>query len=128
MELVKNDRGSAAIETATMFLLIIALVVGFMYLMQTVTAYSAIQTAAREGAREYSLTDDKTKAVNKAVRELELAGIDLNRAKISAQSVGQERRVSITYQYDFYVPFLGEKDMTIESGAVFRVVGSPDKS
>jgi Flp pilus assembly protein TadG len=128
VELVKNDRGSATIETATMFLLIIVLVVGFMCLMQTVTAYSAIQTAAREGAREYSLTDDKTKAVNKAVRELELAGIDLNRAKISAKSVGQERRVSITYQHDFYVPFLGEQDMTVESGAVFRVVGSPDKS
>lgn len=121
-KLLLENKGSAIIETSVMFLLILTLVVGFIYLTNAVTTYSVVQTAAREGAREYSLTDSKTRAVNKAVYELKMGGVDADKAKITAKAEGQERRVTVAMDYTFFVPFIGSKELMLQSGATFRVV------
>jgi Flp pilus assembly protein TadG len=121
-KLFLENKGSAIIETSVMFLLILTLVTGFIYLTNMVTTYSVIQTAAREGAREYSLTDNNSKAVNRAIYELKMGGVDADKAKITAKAEGQERRVTVAMDYTFFVPFIGSKELTLQSGATFRVV------
>lgn len=120
MELIKNDKGSATIETSVMFLLIIMLTVGFIHLTHAVTLYAVAQTAAREGAREYAMTDSKAKAINKAKTELQASGVDLWRAKIHTKADGQERVVTVDIDYGFHVPLIGRKDITMQGGAAFR--------
>ena len=60
------NKGSATLETAVMFLILIIMVTGFIFLINAVTVYSVAQTAAREGAREYAITDNASKAARKA--------------------------------------------------------------
>lgn len=121
LEFVRRKKGSATIETAVMIILIMMLAVGFIYLSQAVTVASVVQTAAREGAREYSLTDNKAKAVNKAIIELKMGGIDSSNANIAAKAEAQERRVAVTVNYPLAVPFVGKREITLKGGAVFRV-------
>lgn len=119
---LKDTRGSATIEASVMFVLILILIVGFIYLTNAISVYSAVQTAAREGAREYAMTNSKTKAVRKAQTELELGKVDSDSVIINAQAEGQERRMIVTVDYSFYLPFLGNRNIILQGGAIFRRV------
>lgn len=119
---IKGEKGSATIETAVMFLLVLVLVVGFLHLTGAVTAYSVAQTAAREGAREYAETDSASSAVRKAKVELAAGGIDEEKAEIKTSSTGLERRVMVSIYYPVYLPLAGKKDFTLQGAAVFRKV------
>ena len=117
------NKGSATLETAVMFLILIIMVTGFMFLINAVTVYSVAQTAAREGAREYAVTNNRTRAINKAKTELELGRVDPAKARITAVAEGQERRMIVTIDYSIYLPFAGNHDITLQGGATFRRVG-----
>ena len=117
------NKGSATLETAVMLLILIIMVTGFMFLINAVTVYSVAQTAAREGAREYAVTNNRTRAINKAKTELELGRVDPAKARITAVAEGQERRMIVTIDYSIYLPFAGNHDITLQGGATFRRVG-----
>jgi Flp pilus assembly protein TadG len=122
IDILRTNRGSATLEASVMFILILILIVGFVYLINAVTVYAVAQTAAREGAREYSMTDSSAKAVKKAKVELETGGVDSNRATITTNAAGQERRMTVTVNYPFYVPVVGERELALRCGASFRRV------
>lgn len=123
IEMLRNNKGSVILETAVMFILIIVLIVGFMHLTNAVSIYAVAQTAAREGAREYAVTNNRTRAINKAKTELELGRVDPAKARITAVAEGQERRMIVTIDYSIYLPFAGKHDITLQGGATFRRVG-----
>jgi Flp pilus assembly protein TadG len=116
------NKGSATLETAVMFLILIIMVTGFIFLINAVTVYSVAQTAAREGAREYAITDNASKAARKAKDELSIGGIEPSSAKVTTESAGRERRVKVTIDYPIYIPLIGKSDIQIQGGAVFRSI------
>ncbi len=122
LNLKLDNRGSATIEGSVMFILILILTMGFVYLTNAITVYAVAQTAAREGAREYAMTDSRTKAVIKARTEIELSGVEIKDVSITPMAEGQERRMTVTVNYPFYVPVVGERELVLQSGASFRRV------
>jgi len=122
MIVLKNNKGSATIETAVMFLLLIMLLTGFIYFINGVTVYSVLQVAAREGAREYSLSDSESKAIKKVKMELKSGGIDPKDVNISTKKIGNERQMTVDTDYNFYIPIAGSYDLKLQGGATFRAV------
>ena len=117
---LQNEQGSAIVEVAIMFPVILALVVGFIMFTLAVRTDTVLQTAAREAAREYAVTHNAASAREKARKELSLGGIDHKRTVITIDTVGYEKRVSIEMLYPIYVPLAGGYSPTLKGVAGFH--------
>jgi Flp pilus assembly protein TadG len=118
---LKDERGNAVIEVAIMFPIVLALVFGFMMFTQAMRVNTVLQVAAREAARQYAVSNDPARAVQKAREELSLGNVDPKRATILTNADGAERKVTVKFPYGFKVPFAGEYPLTLQGSAVFRV-------
>ncbi|MHB1418669.1 MAG: TadE/TadG family type IV pilus assembly protein [Bacillota bacterium] len=123
-KVLKSEKGSAIVEVAVMFPLVIMLVAGFILLSQAIRLDTVLQVAAREGAREFSVTHDIVRAADKATEELTLGGVDPQKAAISVTSNGFDRKVVVEMPFPIYIPLAGywtgrqfETNNTQQSGA-----------
>ncbi|MHB1126966.1 MAG: TadE/TadG family type IV pilus assembly protein [Bacillota bacterium] len=134
MKVLKGERGSAIVEVAVMFPLILMLVAGFIMLSQAVRISTVLEVAAREGAREFSVTHDTVRAATKAKNELSIGGIDPDKATITVSTNGSDREVVVELSFPIYIPFAGywtgskfttqqgsaAKPLTLRGSAVFH--------
>lgn len=104
-----------------MFPIVLALVFGFMMFTQAMRVNTVLQVAAREAARQYAVSDDPARAVQKARDELKLGNVDPAGATILTNAEGAERKVTVKFPYGFMVPFAGKYPLTLQGSAVFRV-------
>jgi len=116
---LKNDRGSAIVEVAIMFPIILMLVFGFIMFTHAVRINTVLEVAAREGARDYAKTHNKTQTIKKVKDELSIGGISPGDASIKISENGQERRVTVELSYPIYVPFAGEYGLRLKGDASF---------
>jgi hypothetical protein len=117
---LKNDKGSAIVEVAIMFPIILMLVFGFIMFTHAVRINTVLQVAAREGARDYAKTHNQARAVEKVKDELSMAGIDPSDVDIDISVNGQERRVRVKLPYPVFVPFAGEYGLSLKGDASFH--------
>lgn len=92
---LKNNRGSATVEAAITLPLLTLIVFGFLFLNGAIKDSIVIQQAAREGAREYAMTNNGTSGINVASQELLDRGINPSKATITAVAAGDARGIRI---------------------------------
>lgn len=121
MKVLKNNKGSVVVEVAAMFMLVTMMATGYLYFIQAMRINTVIKIAAREGAREFSVSNDTSRAEKRVRSELSLAGInpDEKSIKIDTKKDGQKRVVNIRGRHNFYSPFSGEYRLNLKSGAEY---------
>lgn len=92
---IKNNKGSATVEAAIMLPLLVLIVFGFLFLNGAIKDSMIIQQAAREGAREYAMTDSASSGIAVARQELVNRGLDASKASIASISHGDARGIRI---------------------------------
>ena len=115
-----NEDGSSVVEVAVMMPILLMLIFGSIAIIQAQRTQVVLDMAAREAAREFSVTHSKSKAINKAEDELELGGIDPDKTTITAREKGYERQVYIEMEYPFMIPWAGELKPTLRGSASFH--------
>lgn len=115
---LKDEKGSAVLfELAVMLPLMIMLFYGFAMFTNALSIDIAIQTAAREGAREYAMTNNPTDGLRKAMLELEASKVD--GVTIEPFTEGDGRGIRIIKELSFIIPFSGEHGGTLEGVGLF---------
>ena len=61
LKLLKNNKGTMIVEVAIMFMLVTMLTTGYLYFTQAMRINTVLKIAAREGAREYSVTNNPSR-------------------------------------------------------------------
>jgi len=118
IKLFKDQRGSAVmIELAIMLPIMIMLFYGFTMFTNILSADIAIKTAAREGAREYAITNVASKGVAKA--NAELSSSKVSGVSIEPFTEGDGRGIRITKKMGFTIPFAGTYGPTLEGVGIF---------
>lgn len=119
--LCSDSKGSAMVEVAIMFPVVLALVFGFMWFTQAIRMTTVLQVAAREAARQYAVSDSASRAVQKARDELALGNIDRSHVSVKTYSDKGERKVTVTMPYLIRIPFMGDYPLKLQGSAVFRL-------
>ncbi len=125
MKLLMNQRGSALVEVAIMLPIIMMLVFGFIQFTTAIRINTVLQMAAREGARKYAVTENKTAAMQKTKDELKLGGINPSDTDIFVTD-DNGRRVIVEMPIPIYIPFAGGKNYKIKGDAVFHTENNLD--
>ena len=122
---LRSEDGSAVVETALMLPIVLMLVFGFIAFTQAVATKVVLETAAREGARSYAVSNSAATAQAKVREELAVGRINPDAAQVVAQSTGGGRAVTVTMPYSFHVPFAGGYSPTLAGSAVFKQEPNP---
>ncbi|MDN5344560.1 MAG: hypothetical protein PWQ18_671 [Clostridia bacterium] len=127
LKIIKNSKGSAVVETAIMFPLVLMLTFGFIMFTQAIRINTVLEVAAREAARTYSLTNNSSLATQKARAELALGGVpNAEQATIGLSSSGYDRKVTVDLPYNFHIPFAGGGFVkALRGSAVFHLEPNP---
>lgn len=122
----KKNRGSVIVETAVMFMIVTMLAVGYIYFTQAMRINTVAKIAAREGARQYAVTNDSYAAKEKVLSELALGGVDPGAAYVATKASGNKRMVTVQIRHAFYTPFVGECDLDLRGAAEYKLEQNPD--
>lgn len=117
MQLLKNDKGSVTLELGLFIALVCALVFGFMTIMNGVKISIALQTAAREGAREYAATNNA--ALGQAKANSELTALGVGEATAIPSVEGEDRSMTLQKNYTFTIPLFGSYSKTLKGYCTF---------
>lgn len=108
--ILKNNKGSAIIETAIALPIVLGLFMGLFFFTNAVRYKLVMNMAAKEGARMYQISSgNATKAKNKAEEELALGRVD--GASVSIITNG----VKISKSYGFHIPLFGSQEPSMKS-------------
>lgn len=119
MRLFKCEKGSVIVELGLLVPLLAAITYGFIMFTNVVRTDIILQVAAREGAREYSVSNSSNKAINAAKLQIEMGEIDVDSVTITPKSKDKERIVAVNKTMTFYIPFAGPYNIELQKGAVF---------
>jgi len=110
-----------------MFMLVIMMFAGYIYFTQAMRINTLCKIAAREGAREYSVTNNSYEAREKAKSELALGGIDPDSRgiHITTKKDNGKRSVIVESKYGFHTPFVGEYNLNLKGGADYILEQNP---
>jgi uncharacterized protein (UPF0333 family) len=125
-KLFMHNRGNVIIETAIMFMMVTMMMAGYIYFTQAIRINTVAKIAAREGAREYAVTNDSAQAEEKTRSELALGGINPNIADVSTKAVGYKRLVTVKIGHGFYIPFTGSYNVELGGGAQYMLEENPE--
>jgi len=116
-----NENGSSVVEVAIILPLILALTFGPIFINMAQRTQMVLDTAAREGARDFAKSDNVSRAVSKAKKELQIGGVNPNDTTINAIRNGYERQVKIEMDHPMMIPFVGLLDPKLRGSATFHV-------
>lgn len=117
--LVKCEKGSIIVELGLLLPLLVAITYGFIMFTNVIRTDIILQVAAREGAREYAVTNDINKAKNSAILQLKMGGVDIDIINIESENIDKKRIIKVNKNISFYIPFAGQYDIRLKKGAVF---------
>lgn len=118
IKLFKDQKGSSVIfELAVLLPVMVMIFYGYTVFTNALATDIALQTAAREGAREYAITNIASRGVAKANSEL-------SASKVSGASVehfidGDGRGIRVSKTIGITIPFAGHYGPTIERVGIF---------
>lgn len=118
-----NEAGAALVEFAIITPLLLLLVFGIIEFGRAYNTQNTLTHAAREGAREYAITQDpiagEAAAVD-AATSLKSADITVT---LSACDPGQPASVTLEYPFDLQIAFFPVSSFTMQSEGVMRCGG-----
>jgi Flp pilus assembly protein TadG len=123
MQRSSQERGAAMIELALILPLLMILVFGVIEFGRAFNANISLTHAAREGAREYAVTQDSSAGIAAATG----AATSLNPGDmsftVSACDFGDPATMSITYPFTFSIPFVPLGSIQLSAEGVMRCGG-----
>ena len=118
-----RQQGAAMVEFAIILPILIVLVFGIIEFGRAFNADISLTHAAREGAREYAITQDTTAGINAAKG----AATSLNTGDmsftVSACNRGDPATMRITYPFTFSIPFVPLGSIQLSAEGVMRCGG-----
>ena len=123
MRVEHKERGAAMVEFALILPLLIVLVFGIIEFGRAFNANISLTHAAREGAREYAITQDASAGVAAATgAATSLNPGDMN-FTVSACNFGDPSSMQITYPFTFSIPFVSLGSIQLSAEGVMRCGG-----
>ena len=120
---LSRETGAALVEFAIITPLLLVLVFGIIEFGRAYNAQNTLTHAAREGAREYAITQDPIAgeaAAKDAATSLNPANIT---ATLSACDPGQPASVTLEYPFELQIAFFPVSSFTMQSEGVMRCGG-----
>lgn len=118
-----NDRGAAMVEFAIIAPLLLLLVFGIIEFGRAYNAQNTLTHAAREGAREYAITQDAAAGELAAKNAATSLNKSLITATLSACTPGQPASVTLEYPFQLQIAFFPVSNFTMQSEGVMRCGG-----
>lgn len=119
----RSDRGAAMVEFAIIAPLLLLLVFGIIEFGRAYNAQNTLTHAAREGAREYAITQDAASAEVVAKNAATSLNKSLITATLSACDPGQPASVTLQYPFQLRIAFFPVSNFTMQSEGVMRCGG-----
>jgi hypothetical protein len=120
---LSRETGAALVEFAIITPLLLLLVFGIIEFGRAYNAQNTLTHAAREGAREYAITQDPIAgeaAAKDAATSLKSADITVT---LSACDPGQPASVTLEYPFELQIGFFPVSNFTMQSEGVMRCGG-----
>lgn len=118
-----KERGAAMVEMALVLPILVLLVFGIIEFGRAYNAQITLTHAAREGVREFAVTQDSAAGQAAAVA----AATSLDTAQmsftLSACTVGQPATMQISYPFQLFIPLFPSTPITIDAEGVMRCGG-----
>lgn len=118
-----NQKGAALVETAITLPMIVMLVFGMLYYAQIIKDSLVMQTAAREGARNYAVYYDRQEAVNIARKELANGKVE---ADVYIINKPPDKGMGIQKDVVLSVPFTEVHIFTLRNEVILHREDHPD--
>lgn len=125
-KVLRCEKGTVVVEVAVMFMVVVLIAAGYVSFVQAMRINTAVKIAAREGARDYSITNSASSARERAKSELALAGIDPSKVDIEVSGSGKKRTLTIRAKRGFYIPFAGSYTFDLGGGAEYILENNPE--
>ena len=123
MRKIHKDRGAAMVEFAIIAPLLFLLVFGIIEFGRAYNAQNTLTHAAREGVREYAITQDPVLGEDKA----RLAASHMNTTDLTvittACDPGQPTSVFLEYPFELRIAFMPVSTLTMQAQGVMRCGG-----
>ena len=118
-----RQQGAAMVEFALVLPILIMLVFGIIEFGRAFNADISLTHAAREGAREYAITQDTTAGINAARGAATSLNPDDMSFTVSACNFGDPATMRITYPFTLSVPFVPLGPIQLSAEGVMRCGG-----
>lgn len=119
----RSDDGASLVEAAFVLPILILLVFGIVEFGRAYNAQISLTHAAREGAREYAITQDE----NSAEQVAENAAPSLDETNMTFTfgpcNPGQPAQVTIAYPFEYDIPLFGTDTLNLTGRGVMRCGG-----
>ena len=119
----KSEKGAALVEFAIVAPLLLLLVFGIIEFGRAYNAQNTLTHAAREGAREYAITQDPVAGEAAAINAATSLDPALITATLSACDPGQPATVTLEYPFQLRIAFFPAADFNMQSQGVMRCGG-----
>ncbi len=118
-----SEKGAALVEFAIVAPLLLLLVFGIIEFGRAYNAQNTLTHAAREGAREYAITQDPVAGEAAAINAATSLDSTLITATLSACDPGQPATVTLEYPFQLRIAFFPAADFNMQSQGVMRCGG-----
>ena len=118
-----RESGAALVEFAIIAPLLLLLVFGIIEFGRAYNAQNSLTHAAREGAREYAITQDQD--AGRATAKAAATSLDSSKITVtlSACTPGDPASVTLTYPFQLQIAFFPVTNFTMQSEGVMRCGG-----
>jgi len=118
-----KERGAALVEFAIVLPVLLLLVFGIIEFGRAHNTQLTLTHAVREGVRTYAITQDQTQGEDVA----RLAATTLDPAQMTITVtpcvIDEPTTMTITYPFQFFIPFLPSSPMTLRAEGVMKCGG-----
>lgn len=120
---LRDDRGASMAEAALILPVLVLIIFGIVEFGIAFNAQVTLTHAAREGVREYAITQDLDSARAKAIAAA--SGLDPALLTVSATACnpGDQTELTVNYPFTYEIPFWGTSNITMEGKGVMRCNG-----
>lgn len=118
-----SDCGAAMVEFAIVLPLLLMLVFGIIEFGRGYNAQLTLTHAAREGVREYALTQDAGAGIASARDAATTLDPGLMTVTVSGCSVGDPTTLRITYPFQLFIPFFPSTPIQLAAEGSMRCGG-----
>lgn len=120
---VSDDRGAAMVEFAIILPVLVLLVFGIMEFGRAYNNQNALTHAAREGIREYAITQDASLGEAAAKNAASTLDPNLMSVSTSACTAGQPATMDLAYPFTLNIAMWGVVNFNMEAQGVMRCGG-----
>ncbi|MBT8214513.1 MAG: pilus assembly protein [Acidimicrobiia bacterium] len=118
-----SDRGAAMVEFAIIAPLLLLVVFGIIEFGRAYNAQNSLTHAAREGAREYAITQDAVAGETTALAAATSLDSTQITVTLSACVPGDPATVTLEYPFQLQIAFFPVSNFTMQSQGVMRCGG-----